>query len=125
MLPFTISVNLSTKLFFRPELVAKYLGESEIDPVTLQLEITEGAMTNNSTCSADRTLRSLKHMGVQLAIDGFGSGYSLLPYLKRFPVDFLMIDRSFVDELGREPNGVLRDDEIVKAVIELTHAFGL
>jgi EAL domain-containing protein (putative c-di-GMP-specific phosphodiesterase class I) len=65
-------------------------------------------------------------MGVQLAIDDFGLGYSSLSYLKRFPVDFLKIDRSFVEELGREPNGVsTKDTEIVKAMIDLTHALGL
>ncbi len=123
--PLTISVNLSTSEFFHPEQVAEVLGESGIDPATLQLEITEGAMTSNGTNSADRTLRNLKRMGVQLAIDDFGLGYSSLSYLKRFPVDFLKIDRSFVEELGREPNGVSKDTEIVKAIIDLTHALSL
>ena len=124
--PLTISVNLSTREFFHPELVAEVLGETEIDPASLQLEITEGAMTTNGTSSADHTLRNLKHMGVKLAIDDFGLGYSSLSYLKRFPVDFLKIDRSFIAGLGREPNGVsTKDTEIVKAMIELTHALGL
>jgi diguanylate cyclase (GGDEF)-like protein/PAS domain S-box-containing protein len=123
--PLTISVNLSTREFFHPELVAEVLDESEIDPASLQLEITEGAMTTNGTYSADRTLRNLKRMGVQLAIDDFGLGYSSLSYLKRFPVDFLKIDRSFIAGLKREPNGVSKDKEIVKAMIELTHALGL
>jgi diguanylate cyclase (GGDEF)-like protein/PAS domain S-box-containing protein len=124
--PLTISVNLSTREFFHPKLVAEVLGESEIDPASLQLEITEGAMRSNGTSSADRTLRNLKRMGVQLAIDDFGLGYSSLSYLKRFPVDFLKIDRSFIAGLGGEPNGVSsKDTEIVKAMIELTHALGL
>jgi EAL domain-containing protein (putative c-di-GMP-specific phosphodiesterase class I) len=123
--PLSISVNLSPKQFFHPELVAEVLGESEIDPASLQLEITEGAMASNCASSADRTLRKLKHMGVQLAIDDFGLGYSSLSYLKRFPVDFLKIDRSFVEELGRAPNGASKDKEIVKAMIDLTHALGL
>jgi len=120
----TISVNLSTREFFHPKLVAEVLGESEIDPASLQLEITEGAMTTNGMSSTDRTLRNLKRMGVQLAIDDFGSGYSSLSYLKRFPVDFLKIDRSFIAGLG-EPNGVSKDTEITKAMIDLTHALGL
>ena len=95
--PLTISVNLSTREFFHPKLVAEVLGESEIDPASLQLEITEGAMATNGTYSAERTLRSLKRMGVKLAIDDFGLGYSSLSYLKRFPVDFLKIDRSLLD----------------------------
>src|SRR5215211_6186567 len=123
--PLTISVNLSTREFFHPELVAEVLEESEIDPASLQLEITEGAITTNGTSSADRRLRNLKRMGVQLAIDDFGLGYSSLSYLKRFPVDFLKIDRSFIAGLGGEPNGVSKDTEIVKAMIELTHALGL
>jgi PAS domain S-box-containing protein len=101
------------------------LDESEIDPASLQLEITEGAMRSNGTYSADRTLRNLKRMGVQLAIDDFSLSYSSLSYLKRFPVDFLKIDRSFIAGLKREPNGVSKDKEIVKAMIELTHALGL
>jgi EAL domain-containing protein (putative c-di-GMP-specific phosphodiesterase class I) len=123
--PLTISVNLSTREFFHPKLVAEVLGESEIDAGSLQLEITEGAMTTNGTSSTERTLRNLKRMGVQLAIDDFGLGYSSLSYLKRFPVDFLKIDRSFIAGLGREPHGVSKDTEIVKAMIELTHALGL
>jgi diguanylate cyclase (GGDEF)-like protein/PAS domain S-box-containing protein len=124
--PLTISVNLSTREFFHPQLVAEVLGESEIDPASLQLEITEGAIRSNGTYSADRTLRNLKRMGVQLAIDDFGLGYSSLSYLKRFPVNFLKIDRSFIAGLRREPNGVsTKDTEIVKAMIELTHALGL
>jgi diguanylate cyclase (GGDEF)-like protein/PAS domain S-box-containing protein len=123
--PLTISVNLSPGQFFHPELVAEVLGESEIDPATLQLEITEGAMASNGTSSADNILRDLKHMGVQLAIDDFGLGYSSLSYLKRFPVDNLKIDRSFVEELGRAPNGAPKDKEIVRAMIDLTHALGM
>jgi diguanylate cyclase (GGDEF)-like protein/PAS domain S-box-containing protein len=123
--PLTISVNISPGQFFHPELVAEVLGESEIDPATLQLEITEGAMASNGTSSADDTLRDLKHMGVQLAIDDFGLGYSSLSYLKRFPVDNLKIDRSFVEELGRAPNGAPKDKEIVRAMIDLTHALGM
>src|ERR671912_891033 len=123
--PFTVSVNLSTREFFHPKLVAEVLGESELDPASLQLEITESAMTTNGTSSADRTLRNLKRMGVQLAIDDFGLGYSSLSYLKRFPVDFLKIDRSFIAGLGGEPNGGSKDTEITKAMIELTHALGL
>jgi diguanylate cyclase (GGDEF)-like protein/PAS domain S-box-containing protein len=123
--PLTVSVNLSTREFFHPKLVAEVLGESELDPASLQLEITEGAMTTNGTYSTDRTLRNLKRMGVQLAIDDFGLGYSSLSYLKRFPVDFLKIDRSFISGLRLESNGVSKDAQIVKAMIELTHALGL
>jgi diguanylate cyclase (GGDEF)-like protein len=124
--PLTISVNLSTREFFHPEVVAEVLGESQVDPASLQLEITEGAISTNGTYSADRTLRKLKHMGVQLAIDDFGIGYSSLSYLKRFPVDFLKIDRSFIAGLGQEgADGASKDAQIVSAMIDLTHALGL
>src|SRR5215211_6456722 len=123
--PLRISVNLSTREFFHPKLVVEVLSESEIDPASLQLEITEGAMTTNGMSSTDRTLRILKRMGVQLAIDDFGLGYSSLSYLKRFPVDFLKIDRSFIAGLKQALNGVSKDTEIVRAMIELTHALGL
>jgi diguanylate cyclase (GGDEF)-like protein/PAS domain S-box-containing protein len=123
--PLTVSVNLSPRQFFHPNLIAEVLEESEVEPDSLQLEITEGAMATNGTSSSDRTLRNLKRMGVQLAIDDFGLGYSSLSYLKRFPVDYLKIDRSFIVGLRREPNGASKDTEIVKAMIELTHALRL
>jgi diguanylate cyclase (GGDEF)-like protein len=124
--PLTVSVNLSTREFFHPKLVAEVLDESKIDPASLQLEITEGAMKANGKDSTDRTLRNLKRTGVQLAIDDFGLGYSSLSYLKRFPVDFLKIDRSFIAGLGGGPNvASTKDTEIVKAMIQLTHALGL
>jgi EAL domain-containing protein (putative c-di-GMP-specific phosphodiesterase class I) len=66
-------------------------------------------------------LRALKDLGVTLAIDDFGTGYSSLSYLQRFPLDILKIDKTFVDELGVEPEG----SEIVAAVINLAHALGL
>jgi diguanylate cyclase (GGDEF)-like protein/PAS domain S-box-containing protein len=123
--PLTVSVNLSPRELFQPELVAEILSESEIDPGSLQLEITEGAMMGNGTRSVNDTLRNLKDLGVQLAIDDFGMGYSSLSYLKRFPMDFLKIDRSFIAGLGDDTDGASKDAEIVSAMIELTHALGL
>jgi EAL domain-containing protein (putative c-di-GMP-specific phosphodiesterase class I) len=124
--PLTVSVNLSTREFFHPEMVVEVLNESQVDPASLQLEITEGAISTNGTYSADRTLRKLKHMGVQLVIDDFGMGYSSLTYLKRFPVDFLKVDRSFIAGLGQEDTeGASKDAQIVSAMIDLTHALGL
>ena len=123
--PLTVSVNLSPRQFFQPELIAEILGETEMYPGSLQLEITEGTMTSNGTYSANSTLRNLKNLGIQLAVDDFGKGYSSLSYLKRFPVDILKIDRSFIAGLGQDTCGASKDEEIVSAMIDLTHALGL
>jgi len=125
ILPLTVSVNLSPRQLFRPELVAEILAETEIEPGSLQLEITEGMLTSNDVHSVNNTLRSLKDLRIQLAVDDFGIGYSSLSYLKRFPVDFMKIDRSFIAGLGQDANGASKDAEIVSAMVELTHALGL
>jgi diguanylate cyclase (GGDEF)-like protein/PAS domain S-box-containing protein len=123
--PLTVSVNLSPRQFFHSELVADILAETEIYPDSLQLEITEGTMMRNGVHSANNTLRTLKDLGVQVVVDDFGMGYSSLSYLKRFPVDFLKIDRSFIAGLGQDANGASKDAQIVSAIIDLTHALGL
>jgi diguanylate cyclase (GGDEF)-like protein/PAS domain S-box-containing protein len=123
--PLTVSVNLSPRQFFRPELVAEILAETDIYPGSLQLEITEGILTSNGIHSAHNTLRNLKDQGVQLAVDDFGTGYSSLSYLKRFPVDYLKIDRSFIAGLGQDTDGASKDAQIVSAMTDLTHALGL
>ncbi|NOT48883.1 MAG: EAL domain-containing protein [Acidobacteria bacterium] len=97
-----VSVNISSKHFDSgdlPELVADVLNHAQLDPSHLQLEITESAMMS-SIERATETLEMLKHMGVKLSLDDFGTGYSSLSYLHRFPLDFLKIDRSFVNRLG-------------------------
>ncbi|HET9769716.1 MAG TPA: EAL domain-containing protein, partial [Acidimicrobiia bacterium] len=71
--------------------------------------------------STTRALNRLKSIGVQIGVDDFGTGFSSLTYLKRFPVDVLKIDRSFVEGLGRDP----QDRAIVASVVDLAHAFGL
>jgi diguanylate cyclase (GGDEF)-like protein len=122
----TVAVNVSPKQIFHPELIAKILGEIGIDPSTLHVEITEDAMMkSNGARSADHALRALKDLGVKLAMDDFGMGYSSLANLKRFPVDFLKIDRSFINALGQDIEGTSKDSEIVSAMIHLTHALGL
>src|ERR687898_564863 len=119
--PLVIGVNLSTREFFQPSLIAEILRETGVDPQTLQLEITEGAVAYNHAQNANNTLWGLKALGVQLAIDDFGMGYSSLSYLKQFPVNVLKIDRSFVRELGKDP----KDTKIVAAIIHLARALDL
>jgi diguanylate cyclase (GGDEF)-like protein/PAS domain S-box-containing protein len=119
--PLVVGVNLSTREFFQPSLIAEILRETGVDPRTLQLEITEGAVAYNHAENANNTLRDLKALGVQLAIDDFGMGYSSLSYLKRFPVNVLKIDRSFIGELGKDH----KDTKIVAAIIHLARALDL
>jgi EAL domain-containing protein (putative c-di-GMP-specific phosphodiesterase class I) len=118
-----LRVNLSARQFERPDLVdtvSLALRESGLPPEALCLEITETVLMGNAP-AALRTLTALKALGVHLAIDDFGIGYSSLAYLKRFPVDTLKIDRSFVEGLGTDPI----DLPIVQAVLSLGRTLGL
>ena len=118
-----VSVNLSARQFQEPflaEQVAKVLQETELDPRCLQLEITETILMQDAEMTQD-TLRSLKDLGLQLAMDDFGTGYSSLSYLKRFPIDILKIDRSFVNGLCSNPE----DNALVRTVILLAKALNL
>jgi diguanylate cyclase (GGDEF)-like protein len=119
----SVSVNLSAKQFQHPDIledVARTLRAAGLPASILTLEITETVVMEDAE-SNSATLRSFKELGVKLAIDDFGSGYSSLGYLKRFPVDMLKIDRTFVGGLGRDPE----DTAIVEAVISLSHTLGM
>ncbi|MGI8684612.1 MAG: putative bifunctional diguanylate cyclase/phosphodiesterase, partial [Acidimicrobiales bacterium] len=97
-----VAVNLSARQFTDPEIVstvAQTLQRAGIAPSSLSLEITESVLMEEVQATAE-TLRALKELGVNLAIDDFGTGYSSLSYLKRFPVDSLKIDRTFVHGLA-------------------------
>lgn len=121
--PVEMSVNVSTRQLQHPGLlreVAAALEESGLDPGLLVLEITESATVQDAETTIGK-LRQLKDLGVRLAIDDFGTGYSSLAYLRRFPVDRLKVDRSFVAGLGRN----VEDTAIVASVIGLAHTFGL
>jgi diguanylate cyclase (GGDEF)-like protein/PAS domain S-box-containing protein len=118
-----MSVNLSGRQFREPALVddvAAALRATGLPPECLVLEITESVALEADTTTT-RTLQALKHLGVQLAIDDFGTGYSSQSYLKRFPVDTLKIDRSFVDGLGRDA----QDSAIVRSVIAIANSLQL
>jgi len=121
--PLCIKVNLSARQFAHPSLVgvvAGILGESGIDPASVYLEITESVLMEDAE-STSAALRELKSLGVSLAVDDFGTGYSSLLYLKRFPVDELKIDRTFVAGLL----GNADDEAIVAAIVSLAHSLGL
>jgi EAL domain-containing protein (putative c-di-GMP-specific phosphodiesterase class I) len=121
--PLTASVNLSAKQFRLPELVeriATILGKIGLEPRTLTLEITEETPMEDAHATAE-ALRKLKVMGVRIEVDDFGTGYSSLSYLRRFPVDYLKVDRAFIAGLGRNAE----DEGIVKSVVGLAHTLGL
>ncbi|HEY5154425.1 MAG TPA: EAL domain-containing protein, partial [Acidimicrobiales bacterium] len=118
-----LSVNLSGRQLGHPRLVedvAAVLADTSINPAHVELEITESVLMDDVDMSAE-TLSRLHTLGVKLAVDDFGTGYSSLSYLRRFPVDLLKVDRSFVDGLGEDPS----DSAIVTAIITLAHALGL
>ena len=121
--PLQVSVNLSARQLGDkdlPSFVQQVLAETELEPALLCLEITESVLMEDADASVT-ALRHLKALGVRLAVDDFGTGYSSMAYLKRFPVDELKIDRSFVDGLGQEPE----DTAIVAAIMGLASALGL
>ncbi|QIN79146.1 PAS domain S-box protein [Rubrobacter marinus] len=121
--PRVMSVNLSARQFEHPDLardVARALRESGLEPGRLVLEITESVVMNDARSTVG-TLGELKALGVRLAIDDFGTGYSSLSYLRRFPVDYLKVDRSFVDGIGEDPG----DAVLVSGIVDLAHALGL
>ena len=121
--PLVVSVNLSARQFRQPDLpgqVAEVLARSGLDAHQLCLEVTESVMMDDAE-NAVVTLNRLKELGTCLSIDDFGTGYSSLSYLKRFPVDYVKIDRSFIKDLGNHAV----DSEIVRAVIRLASAVGM
>jgi len=121
--PLRVSVNLSARQHRDPDLVdlvERILTETRTDPATLCLEITENVLVNDADAAA-QTLHALKGLGVRLSIDEFGTGHSSLGSLKRFPLDMLKVDRSFVSGLGTDTE----DAAIVTAIINLAHSLGL
>jgi diguanylate cyclase (GGDEF)-like protein/PAS domain S-box-containing protein len=117
--PLKVAVNLSTRLFKQQTLiqaVAQTLNETGLDPGYLELELTEGIIMENIE-AAITTLKELKKMGIHVSVDDFGTGYSSLAYLKRFPIDTLKIDRSFVLDLTTDPD----DAMIAVLIINMAH----
>jgi diguanylate cyclase (GGDEF)-like protein/PAS domain S-box-containing protein len=119
----SVAVNISGKQFLQDdfvELVATTLEQTGADPAHICLEITESILMDDIDLTV-ATLRRLKGLGVQLAVDDFGTGYSSLSYLRRFPVDVLKVDQSFVSNLGHDPE----DSAIVQAVVHMGRALQL
>lgn len=122
-LPFlTLAVNLSPHQFMRgniAELVSKVLAETGFPADRLELELTESALMDQEE-EAVKMLHLLRAQGIRLAIDDFGTGYSSLSYLKRFPLDILKIDKSFVDDIPFHQD----DMEIAATIIAMGHILG-
>ncbi len=115
----TMSVNLSSKQFSMSSLanqIQQILQESNLDPTSLKLEMTESMVMENAANVVDM-LYQLRALGIRLAIDDFGTGYSSLSYLPRFPLTTLKIDRSFVDQIGECDDNL----EIVRTILALAH----
>lgn len=118
-----IAVNLSGRQFLHHNLVKvieELTGNGGLRPGTLEFEITESVAMHNAEDSIG-VMRQLKQSGVDLALDDFGTGYSSLAYLKRFPIDKLKIDKTFVRDIPDDAN----DLAIVSAIIAMAHALGL
>ncbi len=118
-----VGVNLSARQLQQEDMVSmvsKLLRETGLPPELLQLEITEGAVMKNVELII-ATLHQIRRMGIGISLDDFGTGYSSLSYLKRFPIDSVKIDRSFVRDIASDPN----DAAIVTTVIAMARNLNL
>jgi EAL domain-containing protein (putative c-di-GMP-specific phosphodiesterase class I) len=121
--PLPVAVNVSAFQFRQPDFtqtVLEALSQSGLAPQFLELELTESAFVRDAH-KAIEILESLKRIGVKMSIDDFGTGYSSLSYLKKFPVDKLKIDQSFVRDLATDAD----DAAIVTATIQMAKGLGL
>ncbi|TYP76392.1 EAL domain-containing protein [Paenibacillus methanolicus] len=116
--PITVAVNLSARQFYQPglvQIVSRILEETELEPRYLEVELTESIMIEAE--QALIVLRALKALGVRISLDDFGVGFSSLSYLRKFPIDKLKIDKSFIQECPVDVN----DATIVKTIISMAH----
>lgn len=121
--PIVLAVNLSAIQFQRGDLcdkVGQILDETGFEGRYLELELTESVLIGDQE-RVINTIRGLKQRNIHLAIDDFGTGYSSLAYLNRFAVDKLKIDRSFIHDMGADPN----NSSVVLAIIRMAHSLGL
>jgi diguanylate cyclase (GGDEF)-like protein/PAS domain S-box-containing protein len=120
--PITLAVNVSTQQFKRSDinaLVIKVIADTGFPAGQLELEITESGLMKNQENAVD-ILNKLHEKGVRIAIDDFGTGYSSLAYLKRFPLDVLKIDKSFIDDIPHSKD----DMEIAATIVAMAHNLG-
>jgi diguanylate cyclase (GGDEF)-like protein len=119
----SVAVNLSARQFGDSQLLEKLtriIHASGLDPALLELEITESVVMSHAE-RAVAVLNEMKSLGVQIAMDDFGTGYSSLAYLKRFPIDILKVDRSFVRDIPADSG----DMKITRAIIAMAHSLRL
>jgi diguanylate cyclase (GGDEF)-like protein len=115
-----LAINLSTRQFYQQgfaQQIGKLLKDTGLKASAIELEITEGLLMDN-TDQVIEMMNELTSMGIEMSIDDFGTGYSSLSYLKRFPIDTLKIDRSFIIDLHKGKH----DLDIVKTIINLAHS---
>lgn len=118
-----VAVNVSGRDFIHPESLLRLsdtVSRAQLSPSLFEIELTEGVLMRDAEAGR-RSLLALKEFGFALAIDDFGTGYCSLNYLKRFPLDTLKIDRSFVADINTDPD----DAAIVRAIIALGHSLEL
>jgi len=116
---FHVAVNISARQLQEEDFVSRLveiLAESELDPASLELELTETSIVENSE-SIGKALTDIRSMGVKIAIDDFGTGYSSLSYLGRLPIDTIKLDRSFVNGATTHPDHAA----LVMAIVNLAH----
>jgi diguanylate cyclase (GGDEF)-like protein/PAS domain S-box-containing protein len=121
--PFGVSVNLSAKQLLDPDLIGEItsvLQSTGLAPAALRMELTETTLMQELEVSLN-TLKAVRKLGVQLAIDDFGQGYSSLGYLRYFPLDVLKLDRSFLSDSVHSE----QDDAIIQTVAALAHGLGI
>jgi len=121
--PIPVAVNVSARQFYQEDFmdtVCEALETTQLDARYLELELTEGTLMQNGPATT-AMLNKLHSMGVQFSIDDFGTGYSSLSYLKRFPIDRIKIDRSFVTHITSDTD----DAALTSAIIAMSHALGI
>jgi EAL domain-containing protein (putative c-di-GMP-specific phosphodiesterase class I) len=121
--PIRVAINLSASQFQRSGMVEKIkraLAETALSPIYLELELTESILMQK-TDEMISTLGKFHEMGIQISIDDFGTGYSSLSYIKKFPIDTLKIDQSFVRDITTNPD----DAALSTAIIAMAHSLNL